>query len=136
MGIVEPKIGTACADIRNELLRVTMMKVPNRGGEHDDVAHRQIAVEDYFFHRRSRVRIRTTAPACPEFYLASSFRMDCISFRCFAVGFGYRRFKPSNVSRTMREMMSWAFFLSSAGTTYHGAASVLVALRQASYAFM
>ena len=38
----------------------------------------------------------------------------------------------SRVSRTIWETISRAFSLSSAGTTYHGASSVLVALRQRS----
>lgn len=48
--------------------------------------------------------------------------------------FRVSHFSPLRASNMIRETISWALPLSSAGTTYQGAARVVVALRHASYA--
>src|ERR1700730_9914813 len=58
---------------------------------------------------------------------ANFSRIDFSSSRRSALGFGYDILRVSKVSRMIWEMISRAFFLSSAGTTYHGASLVLVA---------
>ena len=54
------------------------------------------------------------------------------SFNCDWSGWGYSIFKSFKALTTTWEMMSRALSLSSAGTTYHGACLVLVAVRQSS----
>jgi hypothetical protein len=55
--------------------------------------------------------------------------MDSNSRRRAAPTSGYDIFSRWSVSSTMHDTTSRAFSLSSAGTTYHGASSVLVAPR-------
>lgn len=62
----------------------------------------------------------------------SSLRMACNSLRRFGVVFGYSIFRSWSDSRIIWEMMSRAFSLSSAGTTFHGAVSVLVPVKHSS----
>lgn len=64
-------------------------------------------------------------------HLASFLRIACSSLVGIC-GSGYLMFNPSSVSSSTCEMISRALCLSSAGTQYHGACSVLVALRHCS----
>ena len=66
----------------------------------------------------------------PDF--ASCRRRFFSSRTCFASSCGNSSFKSFNDSQTICEIMSREFSLSSAGTTNHGACSVLVAVRQSS----
>src|SRR5208282_5197306 len=69
-------------------------------------------------------------------HFASRSRIDSNSCRRSVLVVGLVISSPSSVSRTIRETISRAFSLSSAGTTYQGASRMLVALRHSSYAFI
>lgn len=69
-------------------------------------------------------------------YFANCLRMDCSSARRLAVVFGYADFSSLSVPRTIAEIITRAFSLSSAGTAYHGTCCVLVASRHSTYSLM
>src|SRR5262249_34097647 len=82
--------------------------------------------------RLPRDRFHAELQGLAHFSFSSCLRIPCSSFRCSALGLGYRNFKSLSVSRMMRAMMRWAFILSSAGTMYQGASAELVALKASS----
>lgn len=61
-------------------------------------------------------------------YLTSCLRIDCSSLRRSTLGSGYAMSRPLNVSIRICDTISRALSLSSAGTAYHGAVGVLVAV--------
>ena len=75
---------------------------------------------------------KSRAPPQTPAHLASCLRIDSSSLRRALLVSGYANCIFSKVSRTIRETIKRAFSLSSAGTTYQGVCSVLVALKQAS----
>ncbi len=50
--IVFPEFRATGPDIRDKLARVPAMQIPNRGGQHDQIARRQAAFKQQFSHLR------------------------------------------------------------------------------------